>query len=51
MRNTICSRCGKEFIEEHNPDNFICDECWDKIGADEFDVIISTEENEIGNVY
>lgn len=31
MRKTECQRCSKIFIEEHDPENFICDECWDKI--------------------
>ena len=35
MRKTNCIRCGEPFIEEHDPDNFTCDKCWDKINNGE----------------
>lgn len=30
MRKTICEKCGEVFIEEHEPENFVCEKCWDK---------------------
>ena len=30
MRKTICKDCGEEFIEEHEPENTRCDDCWIK---------------------
>ncbi len=39
MRKTKCERCGEEFIEEHNPNNFKCQTCWDKENdEDEYDI-------------
>lgn len=31
MRLTTCVRCGEQFLEEHEPENDKCEDCWEAI--------------------